>query len=66
MKKYPYRLTVTWSSQRQWIIGVEKTRIGEDVARELGSNAGDFQHACLSHEKTGEVIWLRHNRHYNS
>jgi hypothetical protein len=59
MRQYKYRLTITFSSSKQWILGVEVQSVGEDVARELASHAGDFQHACLSLEKTGKVIWLR-------
>lgn len=64
MKLYKYRLTITFSSSKQWILGVEVQSVGEDVARELAWQAGDFQHACLSLEKTGRVIWLRNGAQF--
>lgn len=66
MNQYKYRLTVTFSSIREWKLGVETKSIGEAVAREIARNAGDVQHCCLSLEKTGEVFWLRPRLEFNS
>lgn len=64
MNVYRYRLTVTFSSTREWRIGVEATAIGEAVARDIARNSGDVQSVCLSYEKTGKVIWLRRGAEY--
>jgi hypothetical protein len=63
---YKYRLTITFSSTREWQIGVQTSQIGKDIARELVKNTGDVQTVCLILEKTSELQWMRRGHQFQN
>jgi hypothetical protein len=57
MRQYKYRLTITFKSGQQWVLGVGTTILASDLASEL--NGTDIASRCLSIEKTGRIVWMR-------